>query len=76
MQGQPHIYVFYTWLLSTALFLVIVICTDFFFPDLNKKIIVTILIGGVLAIATAITLIYLLIYLFVRLIKNIFRKHL
>lgn len=72
MRGQPHEYVLCIWLFSTALFFGIVVYTKFFYdPDRNKT--VAVLMGSVLAIVTAITIIYLLVGLFVHLARRVHR---
>lgn len=72
MRGQPHEYVLYVWLFSTALFLGVVVYTKSFHdPDRNKT--VALLMSSVLAIVTAIILIYLLVGLFVHLARRVHR---
>lgn len=72
MRGQPHEYVLYTWLFSTALFLGVVVYTGSFYdPDRNTA--VAVLIGGIFAIVTAIVIIYLLVGLFVHVARRVHR---
>jgi len=72
MRGQPHEYVLYIWLFSTALFLGVVIYTDSF-HDPDKNTTVAPLMSGIFAIVTAITLIYLLVGLFVHSARRVHR---